>query len=403
MIRAYEELSKSWDEVSQKKTTEYTQKCNEAGILPSPKTLSEQINEAVSILKHQQKSTFMSKAMKWIDAFCYQETAIRANRNSDIKMYSNENIEWHTFHHKINKDIKIELNTNFGFGSAAYFLLGVKYKGIAILPYSYIVKYYKAGMADIVRCTRSYQACRDSWCASFDFLSDFINNPIENPESFVKRYIMCEVEEMMEGLEAIAQNPKMYMDRIGDTKADPCVVNVRPMFSDDKKRMVAYPSETPILFKVEKITGALNSLKSLTEISQEVSEVEKHIKRLLELNQALAPEIEYAVKKITSKIDVHTLQKDSLVSQITILTNKLNPFEEEIQNQRKVLPANQYFSISDYENTHPQYKKLKDQKNDLTSQLYKVNRIISDLSNFLGLLNSSLQKVNEIKVVSKAA
>jgi len=284
--------------------------------------------------------------MKWIDASCYQETVIRTNRDSDIKMYSKENIGWNTFHHEISEDIKIELKTNFGFGSAAYFLLGVKYKGIAILPYSYIVKYYKAGMADIVRCTRSYQACRDSWCASFDFLSDFINNSIEDPESFVKRYIMREVEEMMQGLEAIARNPKIYMDRIGDAKADPCVVNVRPMFSDDKKRMAAYPSETPILFKVEKITGALNFLKSLTEISQVVTDVEKHIKRLLEMNLALVPEIEDAIKKITTKINIHTSHKESLESQIAMLSQKLNPFEEEIQNRRKALPAGQYFSIA---------------------------------------------------------
>lgn len=401
ILRGYEDLSKSWSEAAQQASTEYAQQCKTKGILQDKSILSSLVEKAIAELKNRQKRDFIEKVMEWIHAWSYQETANYAEQSTSIKMYSKANIGWHTFHHSINDDIKIELHTNFGYGSASYFLLGIKYKKLAILPYSHIVKYYKVSMADIIKCTRSFQAWSDSWCASFDFLSDFINSSIENPESFVKRYIMCEVEEMMQGLEAIAYNPKKYMDKLGNIKADPCVIYVRPMFSDEKRRMAAYPSETPILFKVEKITDALDFLCSLTEISQYIR-IQKHINRLLELNMALVPEIEDAVRNNTKRIEKHNSQKESIETQIATLANKLRPFEEEMENLQKALPTDQHFSIIDYKDTHPQYKDLIAEKSKLSIRLYEVNQIINDLSSFNSVLHRSLKKVNEIKDLSEA-
>ncbi|MCM1141183.1 MAG: hypothetical protein NC453_21665 [Muribaculum sp.] len=402
-MRGYEDLRKSWSETAQKVAVEYSQKCITDGVQENANILVSIVETSIANLKLQQKKNFLQKALKWIDACCYQEAANKADRSSSIKMYSKENIGWNTFNHRISKDINVELRTNFGYGSAAYFLLGVKYKGIAILPYSYIVKYYKAGMADIVRCTRSYAASRDSWCASFDFLSDFINSSANDPESFVKSYILREVEEMMQGLEAIARNPKMYMEKIGNVKADPCVVNVRPMFADEKKRMAAYPSETPILFKVEKITGALDFLKSLTEISQEVEIIQKYINKLMELNLSLLPEIEDTTIKISLKIDEWTQRKELLQSKIDVVDEKLRPYEEEIQKAHQALSPNQYFSMAEYESVHKEYKNLKTEKSDLCSARSKAIQAINDFTSFKRLLNCSLDKINEIKMVSDAA
>lgn len=308
-------------------------------------------------------------------------------------MYSKEIIGWSSFTHQISDDIKIALKTNFGFGNAAYFLLAVQYKGLDILPYSYIVKYYKAGMADIVRCTRSYSPCRESWTASFDFLSDFVNNSIADPEGFVESYIMREVTEMMQGLEAIAVNPKSFIDRIGSRKADPCVINVRPMFNDDRVRMQSYPDETPVLFKVEKITGALEFLDSLSAIAKEVKAIRPHIDRLLEINFTLYPEIQDAIAKINEKIEGQNKVKNNLDSKIAILIEKLMPFEDEIRELRSVSTEENPFNPSNYELSHPEYKCLKSEKSELQSQLYKVNRLISDLNSFLTILNRSINKL----------
>lgn len=400
----YSELRSSWEQAGKSARGAYHDSCNQNGTNPDASIAAQKETEAVNLLKKGQKSNFFSAAMRWIDASCYYHTANQLNRDNTVKMFSKENIGWSHFTHRVNEEINVSLRTNFGFGSAAHFILSVQYKGFDILPYSYIVKYYKAGMADIVRCTRSYSPCRESWSASFDFLSDFVNKSIADPRNFVESYIMQEVVEMMQGLEAIALNPKGFLEHIGNRKADPCVINVRPMFSDDKIRMQSYPDETPILFKVEKITGALDFLNSLTAIAKEVKTVQPHIDRLLEINMMLFPEVQDAIAKINKKVEKQTVVKSELNKQIAALSEKLTLFEEEITRLRaEATQKNHPFNLNDYEILHPEYVSLKSKKSDVQSQLHKVNRLIGDFNSFLSFLNRSLIRIEEVKQLKEAA
>lgn len=399
----YSELRRSWDEAGQSARDSYHNSCKQDGVNPDASILAQKESEAINSRKQAQKVRFLDAAMRWIDASCYYETTCQLNRDNSVKMFSTENIGWSHFTHRVNEDINVSLKTNFGFGRAAHFILAVQYKGLDILPYSYIVKYYKAGMADIVRCTRSYSPCRESWAASFDFLTDFVNKSIVDPDGFVKFFIMNEVEEMMRGLESIAINPKGFMEKIGNRKADPCVINVRPMFSDDRFRMQSYPEETPILFKVEKITGALDFLNSLSAIAKEVKSVQPHIDRLLEINVMLYPEVQDAIAKINKKVEEQTVIKSKLDERIATLSEKLTPFEEDIKRLRAETTQVHPFNMSDYEILHPEYVSLKSKKCDVQSQLYKVNRLISDFNSFLGILNRSLMKIEEVKQLKEAA
>lgn len=399
----YSELRNVWEEVGKSARESYINSCNKTGSNPDASIAAQKESDAIDSLKKRQKSSFFNAAIRWIDASCYYDASCQLNRDNSVKMFSKENIGWSHFTHRVNEDINAALRTNFGFGSAAHFILAVQYKGLDILPYSYIVKYYKAGMADIVRCTRSYSPCRESWAASFDFLSEFVNKSIADPQNFVESYIMQEVVEMMQGLESIAINPKGFMEHIGSRKADPCVINVRPMFGEDKIRMQSYPDETPMLFKVEKITGALDFLNSLCAISKEVKTVQPYIDRLLEINMILYPEVQETIAKLNNKVEEQTGTKTKLDKQIATLSEKLTPFEQEVSRLRAESTKELPFNMNNYELAHPEYQILKAEKNDLQSQLYKVNRLINDFNSFLGILNHSLIKIEAVKPLNKAA
>ena len=396
-IMTYAELSSSWNNVANDICDTYNKKCLENNITPNEAELKQMQEKAIAEKKKVQKQQFLSSAVRWISAYCYTEASKLVQRESAVKMYSKENIGWNTFRYNVNGDIKVELGTNFGFGSAAYFLLAIRYKGIAILPYSYIVKYYKANMADIIRCTRSYVPDRESWEASFDFLVDFINESNSDPENFIRTYIMHEVNEMMSGLEAIATNPKLYMETIGNKTADPCIINVRQMLGDERRKMASYPEETPILFKVEKITGALQFLNSLTEIGKVVNEVQQHVDRLIELNFALCPEIEKALININEKINKHNITKLELTQKLESIISLLAHFEEEIQKLREQSTEEKQFQPNEYMESHPIYKELSLKKNELKSQIYSIDRLISDFSSFANMLNNSLSLLEEMR------
>ena len=78
------------------------------------------------------------------------------------------------------------------------FFLWLKYKGIDILPYSYVVKYYYANRMDIHRYTRMYDVTRDSWNLSFKFVEETANSAADDEESFVNRYILNEINQMVD-------------------------------------------------------------------------------------------------------------------------------------------------------------------------------------------------------------
>ena len=126
--------------------------------------------------------------------------------------------------------------------------------------------------------------------------------------------------------------------------------------------------------------------------------VQPHINRLLELNMALYPEVQSAVVKISDKVTKQKQIKKALEIEIAALSEKLAPFEKEVEKLRSDATKENPFSIiGNYELAHPDYKKFKDELNDKTSRLYSVNRLISDLESFLSILNCSLSKVDDVR------
>jgi hypothetical protein len=112
----------------------------------------------------------------------------------------------------ITDDIEIKIHTNFGFGWSSYFYLGLTYKGIKILPYSFFVKYYYADRRDIARYTRLYSTEHESWNYAFNFVENVAEQAAEGDESFATEFIMNEVNEMVYCLRRILNNPKDYFD-----------------------------------------------------------------------------------------------------------------------------------------------------------------------------------------------
>ena len=399
----YDELQKSWSEAGNAARQSYLAECKQHDANCDITIAAQKEKTAIGELKKRQKEDFYDNTMRWIDARCYYNTANQLRKNSMIKMFSKEYIGWIDFTHRINDDINVELKTNFGFGCSSYFLLSVQYKGINILPYSYIVKYYKAYMADIVRCTRMYSPCRESWSASFDFISEFVNKSIADPDGFVKSYIIHEVTEMMQGLEAIATNPRSVIEGVSGRRADPCVINVRPIYSEEKIQMQVYPEETQILFKVEKIVGALDFLNNLKAIAKEVDTIRQYIDRLQEINMTLYPQIQDAIAKIGRKVKKQTSIKENLENKISDLSKRLTPFETEIERLRTEATQEKPFVMNDYEDAHPEYIKIKSDKSDLQSGINKVNKMISDFNSFLKILNMSLSRLDEVKSARNAS
>ena len=200
------------------------------------------------------------------------------HKDPSVLAYSHRRVGWASPDFNLNDDIKVVYLTNFGYGSASYFFLQIYYKGIGILPYSQWIHYRKACANDIIRYTRRYHLANEEWIKTMTFTADVYNDAVGNPDSFVQKNILNEVEEMVSGLEYI-QSSNSY--RTQESFFNPSSI---VLSGDDMVR-----------FKGEKISGALGFLDQLQTLAPITDKVGLYIQRIMNCNFAVVTELEDAI------------------------------------------------------------------------------------------------------------
>lgn len=321
---------------------------------------------------HSDKKKYFKKASIYIKCLRLSETVKKIKEHDEIKMYSRDVVGYSTYTHKINDDITIELRTNFGYGSAAYFNLAVKYKDIVILPYSYLVHYYYANMKSLMACTRAYRPLRESWESSINFIADFVNQSIADPRKFVGEYVIKEVEEMMKGLRAIMDNPAEVQIRIKDSTSSEVRLSViRPFNKDEFVMMESMADELTTLFKAEKITGALLFIESLTQLQEFCGDMSALIGEILSMNKDVKPEIPPVLNSVRSMIEAFKREEKNLERQIKFKENRKQYFDKRKERlQAKMTFAEKIAHDKIFREKNPLYIKLEEEINELNQKVY---------------------------------
>lgn len=323
---------------------------------------------------HFAKKKYLKKASIYIKCQQLSETVKKIKEHDEIKLYSRDVVGYSTYTHKINDDITVELRTNFGYGSAAYFNLAVKYKDIVILPYSYLVHYYYANMKSLMACTRAYRPLRESWEASIDFIADFVNQSINDPRKFIGEYVIKEVEEMMKGLRAIMDNPTEVQSRIKDSTSSEIRLSViRPFNKDEFVMMETMADELTTLFKAEKITGALLFVESLRQLQEVCGDMSALIDEILSMNKEVEPEIRPVLNSVRSTIQTFKREVIDLERQIKFKENRKLSFDKRKERlQAKMTFAEKIAHDKIFREKNPLYVKLEEEINELYQKVYNL-------------------------------
>lgn len=255
------------------------------------------------------KEEYIKNILPYIYSYDYNE-ALKTNKIKErYKIFSSEIHGRFTYETDVNEDLKISTRTNFCYGSSTYFHIIVTYKDIELLPYSEWVKYYYAGYNSIMRFTRSYLANRDSWGHALEFVVNYVNSAIEDADSFVKTEVMKEVNDLLLGLESIfSLNDSEYKERLevrhieDDDVRYIGISSARHANDRERENYKIKPSESAMIFRMEKISGALYFLKSLSKLSEIYSEVRTVIERIIDLNKLIYPEVREAIPPIKQEI-----------------------------------------------------------------------------------------------------
>ena len=372
------------------------------------KMLDKTVEEKSKCMEDKSKEKIVTEAMKSLKCnyarlcirYIKQQQMYKAFQNAEnspsVKMYSCEAIGWTNFVYKITDDLNVCVYTNLGYGNSSYFTLTVSYKDIIIAPFSHIAKYYFANMTDIIRCTRDYIVDKDSWNPMLEFVRDFTNHSLSNPESFIEHYLMNEIDEMMKGLRNIMSYPEdvinMFRNQNSNLSEYHYLRLISPMSDDEKRRFEVYRDEMPVIFKSEKLTQAINILERLRELGQVYSKIEDYVDEILTMVSKLSPEIDKTIKKIQEAIEKLTKEKESKEEKRDNLQSKVDKFSSELNELLSKLPEDSNWEkkveiSKHYEEEHPDYVSMKgllinvkDEILKISYQIYSRNSLVYRLS-----------------------
>lgn len=264
----------------------------------------------------------------WVRAYNIEKTYRRCSDDKQILTFSHRENGWSSPEYKLSENFTVELKTNFGYGSASYFYIKLKYKNIEITPFSEWIDYEIAKFSEIVRYTKSfaYRLLRgtyngkrvyrqkmenSNWQDAIDFTKTACNISLKDEVDFVRKYIIDECERMVAGLENIYSVSEFTFKGEQDTH-----------YKIDKT------GHQLMEFRGEKISGALDFILKILEFDK-IAEIKSFITRIEEVNRKIQPLLVDELKNIKIKLSV-------LNTEMAILKPKYLKFVAENQSYIKL-------------------------------------------------------------------
>lgn len=317
-------------------------------IVDLEKKVAEELKEYINDLRNGFNYT------RFIYAHNYTLKLREIKKEEAVRMYSTDNIGWKNFKYNVNDDITIYVKSNFGYGSSSYLFCNLQYKGINILPYSDVIKYYHVQMIDFIRHTSRYGTERKSWIDVFTFAVKSANMAQQEPERFIKIWIVDEVNKMMTGIRKVMNSPKHVLEDY--MKFNKEIKNgTHHIFHNcsviDKVDYQVLPKEKVMAFKTEKITGCLLLLYNLRKLTGIVPVIVPYIEEIELMNLRILPEIETHI--------------DSLILNINSLKSELCELKKNIKATEQIHDSIQY---------KEEYDKLIAQEKELVESIARRKR-----------------------------
>lgn len=341
----------------------------------------------------EMRESYYRKVQNHVVPYMMQTLYQELDDDPTVLAFSHRRVGWASPAFNLSDDFKVVYLTNFGYGMASYFYTQLYYKGIGILPYSEWVRYRKADTSDIIRYTRRHLLANSEWMKTMTFTADAYNAAIENPERFVKKYIMNEVEEMVSGLESILNSTVSY--KVLDNFFHPGYG-------------VYITGEELIRFKGEKISGALNFLDQLKTLVPICDDVSSYLKRIMNCNLSIVGELDAAIKKkqvILAEIleDLNENQPiwDILYKRFHLYLRMQNIIRKIVMKEADVANMNQSWVDSEtekrFKERHPEYNALEKEYDIMSEKINELNSRKFAAESFIKELQTYFDKIEAHK------
>ena len=237
-----------------------------------------------------------------------------------------------------------------------------------------------------------------------DFVVWFVTKAIEQPEAFVKETIMQEVDGLIKGIEELFKLTDDEMEQrlstsIPDVFHDKYYIGIKTARMAVNNDILYYkisPKEAKLVYRMEKITGALHFLNSLRQLSEIYDGIDKTIDRIKEINLSFYPEVVEAIPPVQKHIS-------ELNGTLKPIEKRLNSIQQKFDDLDKRL--NIRLEKADWDKKeetqklfigrNPQYLVYKEKISELTGQVLDLKYQIANRNHYLERLEEALILVNK--------
>lgn len=365
----------------------------------------EKIEKEKEELRQEYLQNYIVMVRRYIFAQQYKN-AVQTIKEKSL-MYSSEEKGWYKPNYNITGNARIGLRTNFCYGKSAYFDILLNYKGIDILPYSDLVKYYWSNMMDNQRCTRSYKVYRYNWSNVLTFVAEICNWIESDPISFETKWIIEEVEIMMEGLKEIHEAIEEYYKKLMNAKKEEDlqieetkkIIRYRNITASEISQHDTYPHETLLTIQVDKLAAALSLLEDLTRLKSIYAPIAQYIETIVQYNKEIIPAIRIQCKELKIRIFEKEKEVKRVEKDIKIEEKKLEIRENEINAEFDLLEGVQgKASMSDKINkkiNDGEYRKIEEHLSELKEVKRRIEQDIYTRQAFKDYLEGRQEFIKE--------
>ena len=352
-----------------------------------------------------QKERYYRNSIRYINAYNYKTKLSLCESDTGNVMYSRESIGWDGYEYKVNDDVIIYINTNFGYGYSSYFTLGLKYKGIDILPYSIVVNYYYADMRDVLRYLRNYRTQSESWNLAFDFVEKTANQAATEPDKFCDKFLKNEINSMLVGLADVVKNPNAFLNKFStmtNKDKDSGFITVRAYLNDDEKsKFKVYPHEMSVAFMAEKIMNALMLLHNLESVSTVYLPAQDAVMKVKEITIKGLPKIKECADKMIPQLNKLREVVNKIDAELERITPDIKVHEDSItaivEKRNKKGESVSFYTIEqEYKYTHKDYSNLCDEKKKLVDERAELNEELKTRLGFMDVLTDCIDMIENL-------
>lgn len=301
-------------------------------------------------------------ANDYINQFLYsyflEETYKDCKAIPEIKVYSHRRVGWTEYKYTLNDIMSVSVSTNFGYGSASYFLVTLIYDDILIIPYSRLVIYYYAKTSELIRHTIECSVDDKSWSFALDFVRDACNDLIDNgSNSFISNYMIKECEKLVELLPSFLVSNEFYLSE-----------NYRGYDGVEIKSSTTTLNDIELMiFRGEKIAGAVNYTENIKKMNK-LFPTDKYIDTINECCKKIEPMLNNEITK----------QSEELKK----LNNKFNDLKETLgKYKEELMPVDvkvQEFKELEEKKRDEIYRSPIDNKEGLYKYSIKINDLVEE-------------------------